>query len=557
MIMHPSIPTASTMTRRFAPGLRAALTACALALVIAAPPAADGAVLRYALVIGNDLGVDADGAERTLRHAEAEAARLRVALIACCGFSDTARTLLLQRPTRADFHRAVETIRAAIRSDRALIPDARVLFTLFYSGHATRGTLLLADGPLPAHELTAAVRDTPADMRVGVLDACASASLTDDDLLEKGMTPLPSFDLIGELPERELNTEGIQWLFSSGPDEKSFEDATLGGVFTHFFTEALTRAPSDGYGITLDAIWDYARTRTTTFANRHARAQTPVRVNRTVAKGPLHFSLRPQRPSILVLGPEVFGKVALYYAGDLLLAFDKVAGTTLEKRVPSGTADIIIVKGDARQTIDGARFAPGARVFVDPHAAVRPTPRFGRALTVAKGADADLHVLVEDPDATTFLLGAGYGSAVGPDVLLAPLHTVSLAARLDHGPWVAGLSVGYGFDDRAFSAWGYDADGVVVGGRFGYGVDLGSTRLAAHASGSYGALWQRFDDGASRRGHVVSAGGGLSAAFDLGAALVLEAHVDGAARQTKGAGDGSTYRWSPVVHLGAALLVAL
>ena len=65
--------------------------------------------------------------------------------------------------------------------------------------------------------------------------------------------------MIRDLPSEVLSANGSIWYVSSGSGQPSYEDDQLGGVFTHFFIEALEKAEQDGPGITLERIWQYVR----------------------------------------------------------------------------------------------------------------------------------------------------------------------------------------------------------------------------------------------------------------------------------------------------------
>src|SRR6185503_17838489 len=100
----------------------------------------------------------------------------------------------------------------------------------------------------------------------------------DHQLKGKGVRPTPGLNIFRELPEDNLAAEGSMWFVSSAPTEASYEDTELGGVFTHYFIEALEHADSYGPGITVDGIWRYASTNTVRYTTSKDRKQTPQEV---------------------------------------------------------------------------------------------------------------------------------------------------------------------------------------------------------------------------------------------------------------------------------------
>src|SRR5688500_10970624 len=131
-------------------------TSIVLALSFALVPApAHAVMLRYALVIGSNVGVDTEeGHLADLSNAEREAKLLHEKLVGRCHFDDAAdRTILLLQPTRIEFEAAVARLVARADADRKTYGDVDTLFGFFFTGHGLAERLLLSDGPLPKDEL--------------------------------------------------------------------------------------------------------------------------------------------------------------------------------------------------------------------------------------------------------------------------------------------------------------------------------------------------------------------------------------------------------------------
>lgn len=120
------------------------------------PATGEAITLRYALVVGSNIGVDADaGPLPRLEHAEREAAALRDGLVRLASFDASGdRTLLLLGPSRGELERGVDSLAARIEADRREIEGAHILFAFFFTGHGLNERLLLRDGSVAARDLT-------------------------------------------------------------------------------------------------------------------------------------------------------------------------------------------------------------------------------------------------------------------------------------------------------------------------------------------------------------------------------------------------------------------
>src|SRR5688572_24749780 len=303
-------------------------------LLLAASSPAYAVTLRYAAVIGVDVGVDPkSGPLPSLMHAEREASRLHAKLLECCNFDPSAdRTVLLLRPTRAGLRDAIGRLRRQMEQDRRLYGEIETLFALFFTGHGLDGRVLLADGALSKEELGGIFREVDADLTLGVFDACYSASLDPGSLKAKGLRPTPGINVLRELPQEVLGAEGSVWFVSSGPEEESYEDRELGGVFTHYLIEALEHAEADGPGIPLDNIWNYVQAKTKSHTAARARPQHPQRIiSKMRERSSIYFSFPSPRDAVLALGKAVQGTFLLTYAGGQLSErIEKKEGVPIE-----------------------------------------------------------------------------------------------------------------------------------------------------------------------------------------------------------------------------------
>lgn len=216
-----------------------------LALLALSPAAALGqGARRHALIIAHDDG--GPGTER-LAFTFADADRVE-AMLTELGGVDPADVLRLNRPGPGEVLAALDALQGAFAGG-----EPRWL-TVYYSGHAEEDALLLGRERLPLGAFEAAVAATGAEVRLIVLDACASGSMA----RAKGGRRAPGFLV------RVDDTPGLKGqvvLASSAADEASQESERIGGgVFTHHLVTGLRgAADSSGDGaVTLEEAYGYA-----------------------------------------------------------------------------------------------------------------------------------------------------------------------------------------------------------------------------------------------------------------------------------------------------------
>lgn len=228
--------------------MRIAWMALVLVLVLVLGSSSARAERRYALVIGANPGWSQD---RPLRYAERDAERVRDVLVALGGFAPD-RVELMRDPSTADVRGALRKLGQTARDSSA----EDTLVFVYYSGHADDRHLHLRGEPLSHRELGDTLRALPATIRLGVVDACKSGSVT-----HKGGTRVDEFAVDFVSPK----LSGMALLTSSGADELSQESRALqGSVFTHHLVSGL-RGGADGNGdrqVTIGEAYTYAYTRT-------------------------------------------------------------------------------------------------------------------------------------------------------------------------------------------------------------------------------------------------------------------------------------------------------
>ncbi len=188
---------------------------------------ADARTHRFAVIVGNNVG---DATTSPLRHAQRDASKIGEVLQEIAGFP--AKNIEVRLGESADEVRealaqTTERIRTLERG-----PDDRVVFLFYYSGHGEQGYFATGNSRLPLRELKEYLRNSPADMRIGILDACHSGAI----VRAKGgsIAPIPlSLD-------DQLTSDGYAILTSSAPSESSHEsDEIRGSFFTHALVSGL------------------------------------------------------------------------------------------------------------------------------------------------------------------------------------------------------------------------------------------------------------------------------------------------------------------------------
>lgn len=424
---------------------------CALAWLIAHP----GLANRYALVVGSNAGASERVSLEPLRHAERDARRLHQRLLQLGGFAP-ARTRLVLGGDREAVLSAARELAAQRQADRAILGDQPTLFAFFFTGHGLEGQLLTAGAPLSGADLAGVFEAMRADMNLGFFDACYAGSLDSAALHAKGGRALPGFNPVQGLPEQVLDMEGSVWLASSRAGELSFEDEQLGGLFTHYFTEAFDTAAADQVGVTLEAMWEHARQRTVAHAERFGRRQNPEKIVRQLrARAPLYLSFPRQREATLRFSPDVAGTFVLrYQQSGLVERVDKRPGRPLDVAVFTGQLQLTRADLDGRPT-QSFEVDPGQTVQVQPE---RDPLRVGvgeREVPIrSKGALPEVRLTRRD-GSWLLSLGLGYRFAWVEEALLGAPHSASLRVHLRRGPLGGGLELGYGPWGRDHESWSY------------------------------------------------------------------------------------------------------
>jgi hypothetical protein len=286
--------------------------------------AADGSLRRFALVVGSNDG----GPDRVqLRYADTDALAMAEVLRELGGV-DPADLVRLVDPTAAELDAAL----VALASRVGAAGGTRVEVVVYYSGHSD-GLGLLPEGQLYTYErLRARVAAVRADVRVSILDSCASGAL----IRTKGGTRRPGF-----LVDRNHLVRGEAYLTSSTADEASQEsDSIAASFFTHHLVTGLrgaADADQDGL-ITLNEAYSYTfrETRRST-ASTHVGPQHPNYALDLAGQGDFVMTDLRQTDTWVILEPDLVGLIWVSDpAGRPLAEVDKLADTEVRIALPAG-----------------------------------------------------------------------------------------------------------------------------------------------------------------------------------------------------------------------------
>lgn len=203
-------------------------------------------VVRRAVVVGAN---DGGSYFEPLRYAERDAERMSDVLVELADFKRY-DVDYLATPTPEELDEAFGAAAAA-----AFDADD-TLFLFYYSGHADEQGLHIAGEVYPWERLKEAVRDVPAEVHLGILDACRSGTVT----RIKGASVSEPF-----LPTNRLDAEGEAWISSAADDEDAQEsDQLRGSFFTYYLVSGLRGAADDGTDgyVSLNEAYTYAYDRT-------------------------------------------------------------------------------------------------------------------------------------------------------------------------------------------------------------------------------------------------------------------------------------------------------
>ncbi|PKL13321.1 MAG: ICE-like protease, partial [Spirochaetae bacterium HGW-Spirochaetae-6] len=204
------------------------------------------ALKRYALLVGNNYG----GRERvTLKYSLTDA-RAMGKVLQELGGVEKEDLYLLAEPSKKKIERVLAEMKERVAGAREQYERIELLF--YYSGHSDIQGLLIGQENLDYAFIRKAIKAIPADLKVAVLDSCASGAIT----RLKGGVKRPPF-----MVDSSMRMKGYAFITSSSHDEASQEsDRIKGSFFTYYFLSGLRGAAdlSQDGRVTLNEVYQYA-----------------------------------------------------------------------------------------------------------------------------------------------------------------------------------------------------------------------------------------------------------------------------------------------------------
>ncbi len=386
-----------------------------LALTVSVQAQETSGTRRFALVVGANNG----GRERvTLRYAARDARAMAGVMQQLGGLVPTDHAVLID-PTRAELLAALDRFSPEIAQAHSV--GQRVEFLFYYSGHSDEQGILLHEERIGYADIRSRLGALPSDVRIAVLDSCASGSLT---RMKGGQHQAPF------LMDASSDVRGHAFLTSSSSDEAAQESDRIGAsFFTHYLVSGL-RGAADFNGdrrVTLNEAYRFAfdetlrRTETT-----QGGAQHPSYDIQLAGSGDLVMTDLRQTSATLSLARALEARIYLRDAtGQLVAELFKPAGRSVDLALSPGHYEIVADRNGtlSRGSVD---LSDGARTELS----AQSLTAVGTETTVARG-DA---TPATDPATSTDMIAAdetsdGYRVLPFATSLVPPLDTNSIETQ--------------------------------------------------------------------------------------------------------------------------------
>ncbi len=204
---------------------------------------------------------------------------------------------------------------------------------VYYSGHSDEQGLLIAGDRISYDDLRRRIQSIPAEVRLAILDSCASGAFT----RHKGGVRRPPF-----LMDSAANTRGHAFLTSSAINEVAQESNRIGAsFFTHYLVSGLRGAADVNRDrrVTLQEAYQFASAETLAHTEKtrggpqHAAYEFDL-----VGTSDLVVTDVRTTQSTLGLGADLSGRIGVRDgAGNLVVELRKAAGANIELGLEAGT----------------------------------------------------------------------------------------------------------------------------------------------------------------------------------------------------------------------------
>jgi hypothetical protein len=309
----------------------------------AAEPSADATVLRrFALIASSNDG----GRNRAqLRFANSDAESVARVLGSLGGVRDS-DLIVVRDTTRTSLQHAFTDLRGRLGGERRAQVRREVF--VYFSGHSDEEGLLLGNERVSYRELRQWIDAAGADVRIAVLDSCASGALI---RLKGGVHRAPF------LSDVSIQARGHAFLTASSADEAAQESDRVGAAyFTHFLLSGMRGAADANRDrrVTLNEAYQFAYSETLqrTETSR-AGAQHPAYDIQLAGTGDVVMTDLRASSSRLVLVREMAGRIYVRDSADrLVVELRKEPTYPIELGLDAGLYHVVldrdgsIAKGD-------------------------------------------------------------------------------------------------------------------------------------------------------------------------------------------------------------------
>jgi hypothetical protein len=204
---------------------------------------------------------------------------------------------------------------------------------VYYSGHSDEQGLLIAGERISYDDLRQRIQSIPAEVRLAILDSCASGAFT----RHKGGVRRPPF-----LMDASANTRGHAFLTSSAINEVAQESSRIGAsFFTHYLVSGLRGAADANRDrrVTLQEAYQFASAETLAHTEKtrggpqHAAYEFDL-----VGTSDLVVTDVRSTQATLGLGADLSGRIGVRdSAGNLVVELRKAAGANIELGLEAGS----------------------------------------------------------------------------------------------------------------------------------------------------------------------------------------------------------------------------
>ena len=245
----------------------------------------------------------------------------------------------LEEPGREGFFREIKALSQEVSQARERFRRVEVI--LYYSGHSDEENIFLGEDRISYKEFRDLITAMNADVRIAIIDSCASGALT----LPKGVTRKSPF-----LLDTAYDMKGYAFMTSSSASEAAQESSRLRrSYFTHNLISGMRGGADmnqDGR-ITLNEAYQFAFDGTLTQTEKTmAGPQHPTYHIQMSGTGDVVITEIRKSAAVLAIKDDVAGKVYIHNRDNILVVeLNKPAGREISIGLEPGEYRIINLDG--------------------------------------------------------------------------------------------------------------------------------------------------------------------------------------------------------------------